>query len=273
MGLIHLLLLFTAISGQNNPTASPEEKLVRQTYAKLSFETQIDAVHHLAREKKIAAQDAAHLIDASAVTFAVRDVRVGDLREIRNRPYSDFVDRPLYSLSVGGASLNYTNGTKMLVDTYASAGGEWQDRRADNNGDEWNMPMENAIRLTSAENKARFDRYAAYIVTANYRGTSHTYRAMCLFGSNLDSQPTVLFADNAVGTTALMEAWRNDPYPHTLLEMEIGDSPAVQAWLQRTSHSDTCTAGTVCCDENGCALPSISTADPTQSDPRSGAIH
>jgi hypothetical protein len=234
---------------------STEEQLVRQTYAKLSFETEIDAVHQLARQKPLDPLQTSQRLEADTLRFTISDFHIGDLRDVANRPYSDLVDCRKYTLSFGGKSLDYKNESQVLLDTYASVGGDWQDQTSDPAPQEWSLPMDQAVKLIAAQNSARFDRYASYTVTARFHGQSHAYRAMSLFGSDLQSQPTVLFADNTVGTSALMEARRSNPYPHTLLETVFRNNSAVQAWLHGTLRSQACAQGTVCCDENACSLP------------------
>jgi len=246
--LVTALLLFTLAHVTQAQTESEEESAVREAYARLSFASRLNGLYSARTTRETKRGEINASIDRASVTFTIRNVTYGDIRDIYLEPFSKFVDKRAGDvLQVGGASFRYTedNGPEFLTRLISVNGWDFSDFQ-NSTAEDWNLPIYKLLGLIS--DQGPFTRYAAYTVTASHRGKSRTYKGLFLFGHDPNGNSKITVADNVVGNGNVQDFLTADPYPAAYLETRRA-TPEVLAVLG-TYRSDSCTAGKVCCDHS-----------------------
>jgi hypothetical protein len=242
---------------------SVEEATVRNTYAKLTYASQLGVLVNavLYDGRRFAAASGPSATDVGAIerelddqiNFDLRDFRVGNISSIRDRELFSLVTLPTSdSFKLTNESLNYSIGSQFST---TSTTVSWMSVR-------WKAGTE-----TVADNKAVVDRFnqktfgqllamirgdysrfASFSVHATLHGKSISYDAIFLFPKNpheRDLWPIDLMA----GSELVMFA-KTPIYPGVFLETAFREHSAVQAWMDAHRLSSCPEKGSraVCCD-------------------------
>ncbi len=279
--LLGALALCSAIPltlAQQPSGMSDEERIVRTTYARLSYAVQVGQVHQAisdseaetAKDRIInpAAKDrmidpaalAQHLKNAE-LTFALSDFKVGNVTDadIGQTLYSALVTKPSGDvLAVTPGTTNFTtdsppDGSHIPLHTQSTiAGAQWT--RSQTITEDWEQPW--AKLFPMIENSRWFTRYASFKVRVSFQGRSREYRAMFLFGRDPKTGlEHIVPGDTVVQLNggALSFFIKNSAYPEALIEGGIGRNiPAVHDWLRAQAapgkpHEDNCDPVTLKC--------------------------
>lgn len=150
-----------------------EARMVRAAYAKLSLLDTAERVGKIVRkgEKVLAADRNPSLV------FSIRDVRQGEIDEIRRYRYWDLVTPPNRQI------LQVMEGTtKQGTEEAASVRTQWVPGQYSSGFDpQWTI---DDILQLEAVRFSGFSRFAAYKVTASLNGLSRAYNALALFRPN-----------------------------------------------------------------------------------------
>jgi hypothetical protein len=194
--------------------------------------------------KEIDADTLARDVTAREIHFKFNSITTGNLRDIAERSYNDFVTMPEAGdeIGLGGSQITVTDeGASPLIQYGAS--GEWHRPPTVTRGPlDWgDLKVGRIIAAYPG-----YDRYAALTVTVSYLGRSLTYKSLWLFDSS-HKQP-VLPVDLITGNSILAEFVTRDATPNALLDTRLfSTSPAVRQWLQTHQIPDGSCKGAACC--------------------------
>jgi hypothetical protein len=246
ISLVGCFVLATlAVAQSQSVTMSPDETLVRETYAKLAYAVQLGAIHDaLATTRNLTGDQLAKAIAPKEMTFKITTLSVGKIADIENRKYAEFVTPPggwMLDISTGTFSYSEDGRPGYIVDVNANAA--WKEVRDSADAQGWDRYT---VKEALQGNHDTSTRYAALTVTVTYEGRSRTYNSLWFFGG-APSDP--LPVDMIVGNPNLSSMSASDITPHTLLEAKIyASSPGVRAWLQTHQLPDAaCTGKAACC--------------------------
>jgi hypothetical protein len=149
-------------------TNSPQEKLIRDTYAKLER-------YSIAAQEFQTDSSRAAIRPEANLKFELSDFRSGDLREIMNKPYSSLVTMPT------GEVISLSHGSHRTNDEpeEATFGAEWEKGQNPVAFD----PQWTLADAFNFEASKYYDirNFTSYQVTVWLEGKSRTYRALVLF--------------------------------------------------------------------------------------------
>jgi hypothetical protein len=98
LSLVGCFLLATQLGFAQSQTAtmSPDEALVRETYAKLSYAIELGAIHDELDKPhaNINGDQLAKAVAPKQMTFVINSLKTGKVADIANRNYADFVTPP-----------------------------------------------------------------------------------------------------------------------------------------------------------------------------------
>jgi hypothetical protein len=207
-----------------------EEKLVRETYAKLERYNAAAQVMQNETTGRAFREDA-------TLKFSLGDFHSGDIKEIVNKPYTSLITLPT------GDVISLTRGTHVLDDgpeesTFAAA---WERGQYSPVFD----PQWTVADAFHFEPDKYYDivSYTSYQVTVRLEGRSRTYRALALFhgNGNRSEQLVPEFWDAIVND--LNRVWQEKRPPYKT-KQSGSSSPAGEASLSETlSTSETSFAG------------------------------
>lgn len=185
------------------PVMSPEEKLVRAAYEKLTMLNRAAQLVHGAEVNKTP--------DESLVLkFELRDFRVGSIHEIWNTSQSDIATFPSGEIIMVGRSIRIHNKGPEHVAYEA----EWtKGQYASINDRQWTVSDVFGLDPVRYHDVGR---YASYEVTVSLRDKSRTYRALALFHNPYGSVETLKpdFWDSIVGLGGVLtEVWHEKRPP------------------------------------------------------------
>ena len=237
----------TTIRAQLTPA---EDRLVRQTYARLAMASQTGIISDAldAQSKDVAAINAR--IVSNTLRFEIGAITGGDIAAVMSTPYNNLVTKPSESIiPVNGQEalhMDFDGTTAVKVQQFVARDARWE-MMNDVLGDEgWTWPLSKD--LPRMEGVAGVTRYAEVPVVVTLGGKSRAYKAMFLFKPG--GQTFVL--DNIVNMQgALSSMLTRSPYPHIFLETTARNHPAVKAWIDANQvEGSSCTANGIseCCD-------------------------
>jgi hypothetical protein len=213
-------------------TQSPEEKEIRQTYARVSLAAQIGAVQNAVFDGK----DLANELENNRVEFRLSDFRVGNVADHRNELLKDFHPRPNgedrlqinpgtqgHSREAGGSRFE----SKQPYADVKWQGPFWLERK------EWDtITLGTALDLTLAHDGERITRFATYLVQTTFRGKTQTTRAVWWYGTDKNGKPIVNRVDDFNNGSSAVLFLTNSLYPAIFLEDPMTrNNPAVVQWL------------------------------------------
>jgi hypothetical protein len=229
-------LTLTISSNAAQKVMSHEESVVRKTYAKLSFAAQLGSIHRsLSKQIKNANPSSMDTdLSRSELRFELKNFATGKLTDIANRSYANLVTKP-----TGGEALDISTGTfKYTSDDVnstleADAKAHWTQAQ-DLSQQNWDVPVSQAI--AAIDDRASYDRYAAYTATVYFEGRSKTYSALFLFGRDKSTDREIVLAiDLVAGNSAVGHFVDHSVYPAALLETNLRSNPAVSKWLNENN--------------------------------------
>ncbi len=187
------------IAGQNSLTSndnmSPEEKLIRWTYKKLSIYETVGKFFDA--EKKN--QPRGEALANKTLRFKLRDFQIGPIEEIQNEVYKDLVTLPTGQIIGAFAQ---TNKYKEEQRFYIQA--KWRNGQYASVFDpQWTVGDILQLEATSFYDVKK---YASYEVEVSLEGKTRTYRALVLFRSPDQStgMPDPEFLDSIVGMGGIL---------------------------------------------------------------------
>jgi hypothetical protein len=230
-----------------------EEAIVRTTYAKLAYAVKIGAIHEvLVKSRNPGLAELEDRLSAKELKFELSNFSSGPLTAIYKRNFADLVTKPAGEdvLDVGTGTYNFTEDVeeKREVRQTSETGAQANWSAGQNLAQDWNVPFEQMLPGTDAQNRTKYDRYASYRVTVSFEGRSRSYNAMFLFGSG---DVPVLALDNVTNNSALTGLVDKSLYPAVLLESPVARKAGVADWLRSHQVRDpACRSGErqVCCD-------------------------
>jgi len=266
LAVLALGCVVTLTLGQQAVRMSDEERIVRTTYARLSYAVQVSEVHRAISE---ADADKNTVIDQVALArrlkdvelnFELSDFKVGNVNdaEIGKTRYSALVTKPSGdSLSIATGHWTFgtdspPNGSAVPLEVRSAvATVQWQ--KSQTITEDWEQPW--ATLFPQIENASWFSRYASFKVKVSFQGRSREYRGMFLFGRDPKTGAEyVIPVDTIAGLTGGLHFFiRNSAYPEALIEGGMGrEIPAVHDWLTAQaatgkSHEDNCDPATLRC--------------------------
>jgi len=236
MGLI--LIWGSAVVAETPDSAQANANMVRATYAKFVFATQLWAL----REAYTSGGNLGRL------RVSLSTIKAGPLSEISSEIFADLAAKP------SGRTLSTTPATW----TYKSS--EGQQYRAEGAtavwrdsvylSEDWNMPIGQLIANGTLD--PGYTDYASFTVNLSYLGEQREYPALFLFGKDATGREIILPIDHIIGISALMTLIQAPSTPDPLLADWFRNRPATRAFLQTLQVPDTCTVESrtqMCCDE------------------------
>jgi hypothetical protein len=228
---------------------SPEETVVRNTYAKLSYAIDLETVYRATlANPQIDPAELAKQVATKSLTFKLSNFVVGDFASIATVKFTSVF--PQYPdgrcIAITSVTERYTENEKTITMEAASA--KWDDNGPSGYPPDYTV----AQMLPVAEREGGVPvlvRYITYVVTATLNGRSRTYKAAFFFGPKLEPSP----ADTVVGLGGgpLNDFITKPVYPSVLLNTNLwGKSAAARNFLVANQKvKDSCKAGDACCDE------------------------
>jgi hypothetical protein len=259
--LMVLLLLAPLAKGQQQ--MSHEEQVVRTTYAKLSYATQIKAVVTAFEDSLTQPPtDNAAVLDRIAkdtVTFQFTSIQVGDFADIAKTAYGDLVTKPNGEniLSIATGFWTYTTDEPKETKT-ATAYPAWTGSPI-LAGEDWTVPFALAmqkVQEAGQEDTRPYKRYAAISVTVTFHNQTRSYKSLFEFGHDTQGKELILPVDTVIGGPALAFFFANSVYPAVLFEPGLRKVPFVAQWL-RSNAAVGIGSGQVSCNLQSlkCSVP------------------
>jgi hypothetical protein len=226
--LLLALTLLTTVSLIAQIT--PEERDIRETYAKLALASEIKTVHNamdFPEQGTLKEQLAANRLD-----IRLSDFRVGNIKDVENDGYGNFVSRP-----VGGQKLFVVFEYRtLLVDkkyTYedALADIKWVPEPS-YQPVEWDtMTIGHVMDADVHASGHHVTRFASYTITVTFRNHTETRRASWFYGTDEKGQQATFVAD-MLTDNAIDQFRTKSVYPHVLLDdPHTRNNPMVGEWL------------------------------------------
>jgi len=241
--LIILAAMLSCFAGNADAAhkMSREERIVRSTYARLTFAAQLGMLWHAVEldEGWPGLDDGLALTKAmnEQARFDLTDFKVGELKDISAASWTSLIEGPVNVLFIHFVEMpvGFTkNGkTQNFYITYADAA--WQpaglsaietlEERARTSL----VPSVKEVMrsLRKPNGGGEWTRYASYSVVASLRERSISYRATFLFSSNGEE---ILPLDYATGT-GIAPLVKTTMYPSALVDTVFREIPFVQAWI------------------------------------------
>jgi hypothetical protein len=254
MRLRFILLFLLVPLAKGQPQMTHEEQVVRTTYAKLSYATQIKAVV-TAFEDSLMQQptDNAAILDGIAkdtVTFRFTSIQVGDFRDIAKTAYGDMVTKPNGENILSIATGFWTYTTDEPKETRAATGYPAWTGSPILAGEDWTVPFAVAMQKVQEaghEDTRPYNRFAAVSATVSFHGQARSYKSLFVFGHDTQGKERILPVDTVVGGPALAFFLANSVYPAVLFEPGMRKVPFVAQWL-RSNAAVGIASGQVSCD-------------------------
>jgi hypothetical protein len=227
---------------------TPEERQIRQTYARITLASEIYAVQKALEPGKDVTKELAD----GRVEFRLSDFRVGNVADHLNDPYGQFVSRlnGQDHLQIGKFIFNFERNHAVTYHN-VSASVQWQRGGPVAPVDWETIPLAHVVDAAHATDKSTMTRFASYTVQSTFRGETQTTRATWWWGTDRDGKPTIIVADNLNGSLSVGE-WINQPiYPGVFLDdPETQKHPAVIKWLKSAAQDCSGKKRDNCYDEN-----------------------
>jgi hypothetical protein len=260
---IILAVMISCFAGNAGGAAhkmSPEESVVRSTYARVTFAAQLGMLWHAVEldEGWPGLNDGLALSKAmnEQVRFDLTDFKVGELKDISAASWTSLIEGPVDVLFIHFVEMpvGFTKSNKKrdFYITYADAAWkpaaptaiETLEERAHTSP----VPSVNdGMRsLRKPNGGGEWTRYASYSVVASLRERSISYRATFLFSANGGE---ILPLDYATGM-GIAPLVKTTMYPSALVDTAFREIPFVQAWIL-SSEIKGCKNSSqpeVCCD-------------------------
>jgi hypothetical protein len=224
--------------------AQQDEAVVRTTYAKLAYAVQSRTVYVEAQKHpNLTAVELAKALQENELRFEISELSGGNVSDIGDRPWSDFVTRPdsREVLRITHDEEAFTDETGTLFTSYFAVP-SWGE--GSSSAEDWDTPVKTAMRIAGGD--GQYSRYVAATITARFEGKSRTYRALWMFS---DSDLTVI--DLVTGNSILRTFATESTYPSVLTDTKLRSRPVVNDWLNSTQRFEaSCKKGKfdVCCD-------------------------
>jgi hypothetical protein len=277
--IIVLLLCFTAAFSAAQSTTAPEaptiktgisshsqmgseEAAVRNTYAKLSYACQVGVLakavlfngKRFADEKGPVASDQAGIERdlAKQPNLELKDFRIGDVAEIKDKPLASFITVPSDSFKLINDGANYGIGSQFSTTntTISWATLLW---RSSQEATTYSKEVSDEVSQKTvgqllAPARVTYSRYASFSVHATLQGKSTSYNALFLFPQ--DPHKGDLWPIDTVIGSELITLTKAPLYPGALLETTFRELPVVRAWIDSHRISACPVKGqrAVCCD-------------------------
>ncbi|HET9529576.1 MAG TPA: hypothetical protein VFQ92_04445 [Blastocatellia bacterium] len=187
---------------------SPEERLVKLTYARLML-------YNKAANIKVSSDNNMQRQAVDDIRFQISNLHTGPIEEIYNKPYGSLVSKPVGEIiEVTPITISVNNGVERVM--YRA---RWVMSQYASTEDWENTTVKQALD-TVGSNMSDVGKYASYEVTVSLAGKERTYLAMVLYHGPLQStkQPRVEFLDNIVDQTALTRAYYEQRDPARIID-------------------------------------------------------
>ncbi len=238
-GLIGVAANFVSHTAFASPKSySPQERLVRLAYAKLSFYQKLYLFKKWAlkefRSRDLPIQvNLAERYEGERVRVQISDVRVGDIQEVLETPMIDLVT-PVSNWELDadvveskGVDDNRNPATAFLIDS------RWSFRP--NPPPPW--PRSLTLRDVLAA-KGKLDkclRYARYRVDVRFQGKHRNYKALFLFmkpGTMPGFDGRIWIIDNVINMMGLLESLHTTQWPRSLWNRWYLNTPTGRAFRE-----------------------------------------
>lgn len=278
-----LVVCLAAAAAQAFPqSVSPEEEVVRSTYAALSFLCSVEPVTHAALaqmrqdyvSKKKLDRDTA---DATPL-FELSDFHVGTVASIASVKWGEMFSVPdngrVLRGSVVGDGYHWAGDGNQEVDWNA----EWKEANVHWDTDLsfvheriatiQSLTLAEAIALFAGHGDwgppATYIRYATFTVNLTFQGKSTgPYKAAFLFGKGAEGKTAIVPLD-AIGAGQLLgDVLHQSAYPSDVLKSKLREQPVMDRWIRANRlPMARCSAARadLCCADGRCALPEASVA-------------
>jgi hypothetical protein len=242
---------------------SAEEASVRKLYAKLSYGCQVGVLatavlfngKRYSQETGPAAGDQAGIERelARQINLQLKDLRIGDIAEIKNKALSSLITLPeADSFKIYSDGANYGIGSQFSTTntTISWISIRW---RSSQEAAAYSKDVADAVSGKSvgqllAQVPVTYSRYAALSVHATLQGKSITYNALFLFPE--DHHLADLWPLDMVMGSDLITLNKASLYPGALIETTFRELPVVREWIDNHRVSSCPVKGqrAVCCD-------------------------
>lgn len=258
---LRLMVLFLLVSiAKGQPPMSPEEQVVRTTYARVTFAAQLGMLWHAIELDKgwPGLDDGLALTKAmnEQVRFDLTDFKVGELKDVSTASWSSLIEGPVDIIFIHFVEMpvgfTKNNKTRNFYITYSDAA--WKpaalsaiERQEQRTRTSLVPTVKEVLRSLHKPNSGgEWKRYASYSVVASLRERSVSYRATFLFSS--DGQE-VLPLDYATGM-GIAQFVKTAMYPAALVDTAFREIPLVQSWIlsNEIKGCKTSKEPEVCCD-------------------------
>ena len=242
---------------------SSEEMAVRNTYAKLGYACQIGVLakavlfngKRFSDETGPAASDQAGIERelAKQVNLELKDFRIGDVAEIKEKPLASFITVPgADSFRLVNDGANYSIGSQFSkTDTtihWTTIRWKSSQEAAAYSKEVYDETSKKTVGQLLAAARVPYSRYASFSVHATLQGKSISYNALFLFPQAPDKgHPWPI--DTVIGSE-LIPLTIADLYPGALVETTFREVPVVRAWIDSHRMSSCPEKGLrrICCD-------------------------
>ena len=241
---------------------SPEERVVRLAYGKLSFYHKLYLFkkwsHKEFRSRDLPFQvNLAERYEGERVRVQISDVQVGDIEEILETPIIDLVT-PVSNWELDadvveskGVDDNRNPATALLIDS------RWSFRP--NPPPPWPRSLTLRDVLVAKGKLDECLRYARYRVDVRFQGKHRNYKALFLFmkpGTMPGFDGRIWIIDNVINMMGLLESLHTTQWPHSLWNRWYLNTPTGRAFREAEPSSpikeENCDPepleGGICCD-------------------------
>lgn len=262
----------------NSQSMSHEEEVVRNAYARLTLLCSLPPLTKAAGDQLFSGAhvDASALdkqIEQAAPSFELSDFRVGDVKDIADEQWGDYVDFPKNgSFILRGEVVSEGHADDGFGTTWHSARVQWSPvtgRNTEADQHYSTLTVAKIIELgtnqwldNAHKGPIAFTRYAAFTVNATFEGkSSGPHKAIFLFGKGQDGKPEFV-ADNDL-ITGQNPVWYFLNNPTDLSGILLGrlrEAPVVADWMRNNvMPASDCPRNSevACCSHGRCGLAPV----------------
>ncbi|MGB7554083.1 MAG: hypothetical protein WBM04_06900 [Candidatus Korobacteraceae bacterium] len=245
---------FSAASVAVAAATTPEETLVRETYANAAFAVQVGILEANVIPGRPTGPGAVDkLLGANELQFTLGNFTVSNIDDKSGTASVASISSapPGTVLDLSSAKRTFTQEAMgerpriVLEDNIATA--QWAKRQA--------TPLQawggTSISMAlTADHPDWWTRYATFTVTVRFKGIATSYRSYFLFGKDSQGNAVIGVRDPVTQGSGLQFFVTESVYPTLLLRTTLREDPAVVNWLKanQVEPNGSCRSGQVCCN-------------------------
>jgi hypothetical protein len=227
--------------------ATPEETIIRNAYAKLSYAVDLETLYKATTANpEVSSADLAKNVNDNSLRFTLSNFVVGNFSDVMAKKLITVFPETPGDAMIDVASVQSKHEEDGKTTTMDAAMARWIPGPSGSWPD-WTVAQMLPV-LEKESGVSGLVRYCTFTVTVTLTGKSRTYQSVFFFSSDGRVAPGDVVV--GLGGGPLHDFITKPAYPNVLIETPLWDrSPALRDYLLSRARSDnSCKSGDACCD-------------------------